>query len=109
MPHVCVNVHLQQETSQPGLHSFLRLYGTIVTCLHWLAMAGGFLLLGALFSTWQGYHHFLPRPGFGVSCTDGLSLAATSSMSPFSPQEALPPSRPASRGSARGSQLPSCR
>lgn len=109
MPHVCVNIQLRQEKSELGLHSFLHVCGTVITtCLPWLAMAGGFFLLKVLFSALQGYHRFVPSPGLGLPGADGLSLTATSSMSPFSPQEALPPSRPASRGSARGSQLPSC-
>ena len=109
MPHVCVNIQLWQEKSELGLHSFLHVCGTVITtCLQWLAMAGGFLLLKALLSVLQGYHRFVHSPGLGVPGTDGLSLTAMSSMSPISPQEALPPSHPASRASVRGSQLPSC-
>lgn len=105
-----VNIQLCQEKSELGLYCFLHMCGTVITmCLHWLAMASGFLLFKALFSVLQGYHRFVPSLGLRVPGTDGLSLAATSSMSPFSLQEALPPSRPASQGSARGSQLPSCR
>lgn len=83
----------------------------ITMCVHWLVVAGGSLLLSleALLSELQGYHHFVPSPGLWVTGTDDLSLAAPISMSLFSPQEALPPSHPASQGSVRGSQLPSCR
>lgn len=105
-----LNIQLQQEKSKLGLHSFLHVCGTVITvCLHCLVMAGGFLLPKALFSVLQGYHCFVSSLCLGMPGTDGLSLTAMNSMFPFSPQEALPPSRPASQGSARGSQLPSCR
>lgn len=107
---VCVKTQLQQQKSELGLHSFHHVCGTVITmCLQCLAMAGGFLLLKDLVSVLEGYHCFVPSPGLGVPGTDGLDLAAINSMSPFSPQEALPHSRPASRASARVNQLPSCR
>lgn len=110
MPHMCINIQLQQEKSKLGLHSFLHMCGTVITTYsHRLATACGFLLLKALFLVLQGYHCSVPSPGLGLPGTFGLSLTATSSMSPFSPQEALLPSLPASQDSVRGSQLPSCR
>lgn len=108
MPHTCINIQLRREKSEPGLHSFLHVRVSQTMYLHWLVAPGGLLLLKALFSVLQGYHHFVPSLGLAVPGTDDLGLAATSSMSPFSPQEALPPSHPASQGSARGSQLPFC-
>lgn len=97
-----------REESELVLHSYVHVCVTAVTMdVHWL-VAGGLLLLEALFSGLQGYLHCVPSLGLRVPGTDDLSLAVPSSMSPFSSQEALPPSRPVSQGSARGSQLPSC-
>lgn len=63
MPHMCVNVHLQQETSQPGLHSFLHLCGTVI--------------VSALVS--DGWRLFAPRG----------SVLTVAGLSPLSPQRRL--------------------
>lgn len=107
IPHVCINIQLQQEIKELAL---LCVCGTVIAmCLHWLTMVVEFLFCKALHSSWAIITISSPALQVTVTSTAGPRLAAVSSMSLFSLQEALPPSHPVSRGSVRGSQLPSCR